>query len=98
MWSARTILEGLLKTHSYSLNDESIRTLMAETELDFEVEVEKPLSQSNILTMKTIVVVNPSGEFSIPDMCSKWDGNMYNILPEYSGANGERNFSRVYNL
>ena len=27
---ARTILEGLLKTHSHSLNDESLRTLMAE--------------------------------------------------------------------
>ena len=28
--SARTILEGLLKTHSHSLNDESLRILMAE--------------------------------------------------------------------
>ena len=31
--SARTILEGLLKTHINSLNDESLRTLMAEVEL-----------------------------------------------------------------
>ena len=60
-----------MKTHSHSLNDESIRTLMAETELDFEVEVEIPLSQSNLLTMKTIVVVPPPGEFSKPEMCSK---------------------------
>ena len=45
------------------MNDESIRTLTVETELDFEVEVEKPLSQSNILTIRTIVVVPPPGEF-----------------------------------
>ena len=31
--SARSILEGFLKTHSHSLNDESLRTLMAEVEL-----------------------------------------------------------------
>ena len=31
--SARTILEGLMKSHSHSLNDESLRTLMAEVEL-----------------------------------------------------------------
>lgn len=60
-----------MKTHSQSLNDESIRTLMAETELDFEVEVEIPLSKSNLLTMKTIIVVPPPGEFSKPERCSK---------------------------
>ena len=31
--SARTILKGLLKTRSHSLNDEKLRTLMAEVEL-----------------------------------------------------------------
>ena len=31
--SARIILEGLFKTHSHSLNDESLRTLIAEVEL-----------------------------------------------------------------
>ena len=30
---ARNILEGLLRTHSLSLNDESLRTLMTEVEL-----------------------------------------------------------------
>ena len=31
--SGKIILEGLLKTHSHSLNDESLRTLIAEVEL-----------------------------------------------------------------
>ena len=80
--SARTILEGLLKTHSHSLNDESLRTLMAEVELiinsrPLTVETisdsksEIPLSPSNLLTMKTSVVMPPPGEFSKPDACSK---------------------------
>ena len=43
--SARTILEGLLKTHSHSLNDESLRTLMAEVEL---------IINSRPLTVETI--------------------------------------------
>ena len=80
--SARIILEGLLKTHSHSLNDESLRTLMAEVELiinsrPLTVETisdsksEIPLSTSNLLTMKTSVVMPPPGEFSKPDAYSK---------------------------
>ena len=80
--SARTILEGLLKTHSNSLNDESLRTLMAEDEViinsrPLTVETisdsksEIPLSPSNLLTMKTSVVMSPPGEFSKPDAYSK---------------------------
>ena len=76
--SARTILEGLLKTHRQFLNDESLRTLMAEFELiinfrPLTVETisdsksEIPLSPSNVLTMKTSVVIPPPGEFSKPD-------------------------------
>ena len=80
--SARTILEGLLKTHSHSLNDESLRTLMAEVELIInsrpltaetisDSKSEIPLSPSNLLTMKTSVVMPPPGEFSKPDAYSK---------------------------
>ena len=80
--SARTILEGLLKTHINSLNDESLRTLMAEVELiinlrPFTVETisdsksEIPLSPSKLLTMKTSFAMPPPGEFSKPDAYSK---------------------------
>ena len=80
--SARTILEGLLKTHSHSLNDESLRTLMADVELIInsrpltaetisDSKSEIPLSSSNLLTMKTSVVMPPPGEFSKPDAYSK---------------------------
>ena len=76
--SARTILKGLWKTHSHSLNDESLRTLMAgfkliinlrpltvETICDSKSEI--PLSPSHLLTLETSVVMPPPGEFSKPD-------------------------------
>ena len=80
--SARAILEGLLKTHSHSLNDESLRTLMAEVELitnsrPLTVETisdsksEIPLLPGNLLTMKTSVVMPPPGEFIKPNAYSK---------------------------
>ena len=64
------------------MNDESLRTLMAEVELiinsrPLTVETisdsksEIPLSTSNLLTMKTSVVMPPPGEFSKPDAYSK---------------------------
>ena len=80
--SARIILEGLLKTHGHSLNDESLRTLMAEVELiinsrpltvetisDSKSKIR--LSPSNVLTMKTSVVMPPPGEFGKSDAYSK---------------------------
>ena len=80
--SARTILEGLLKTHSHSFSDESLRTLMAEVELIInskplivetisDSKSEIPLSPSNFLTIKTSVVMPPPGEVSKPDAYSK---------------------------
>ena len=64
------------------MNDESLRTLMAEVELiinsrPLTVETishpksEIPLSPSNLLTMKTSVVMPPLGEFGKPDVYSK---------------------------
>ena len=80
--SARITLEELLKTHSHSLNDESLRTLMAEVALIInsrpltaetisDSKSEIPLSPSNLLTMKTSVVMPPPGTFSKPDTYSK---------------------------
>ena len=64
------------------MNDESLRTLRAEVELiinlrPLTVETisdpknEIPLSLSNLLTMKTSVVMPPPGEFGKPDVYSK---------------------------
>ena len=80
VWSARTILEGLLKVHSHSLNDESLRTLMAEVQLIINLrpltvetisESKSEIPSSNLLTMKTSVVMPPPGKFSKPDAYSK---------------------------
>ena len=73
IWSAHTIL-SLLHTHGKSLNDESLRTLLAETEAIVnsrpltvnmlgDVQSEQPICPSNILTMKSKVVLPPPGHF-----------------------------------
>ena len=81
--TARNILlEGPLRTHSLSLNDESRRTLMTEVELivnsrPLTVETlndansPTPISPSNLLTLKSSVNMPPPGEFSPPDLYSK---------------------------
>ena len=74
IWSARTILLSLLNAHGRSLNDESLRTLQAETEAILNsmpltvntlgnVQSEQILCPSNILTMKFKVVLPPPGQF-----------------------------------
>ena len=80
--SARRILEGLMRTHGQSLNDESLRTLMTEVEMIVnsrqltvenlnDVSSNMPLSPSNLLTMKTNVVMPPPRNFMKPDLYSK---------------------------
>ena len=75
--TTRGILEGLLKTHGQSLNDEALRTLMAEVESIInsrpltvetlsDINSQIPLSPSNLLTMKTNVMP-PPGVFKKPD-------------------------------
>ena len=72
----------MLKTHAASLNDESLRTLMIETEAIVnsrplttntlcDVNSEMPLSPNNILTMKTKVVMPPPGVFDQADVYSR---------------------------
>ena len=80
--SARTILLSLLNTHGRSLNDESLRTPLAETEATLnsrlltvdtlgDVQSEQPLCPSNILTMKSKVVLPPPGQFVKADEFSR---------------------------
>ena len=83
--TARNILAALLKTHGHSLNDEGLRTLVAETEAIInsrpltveslsDVNSEIPLSPSNLLTMKSDVIMPPPGVFNRPDLypCRRW--------------------------
>ena len=75
--SAPAILSSPLSTHGKSLDEESLLRLLAETEgilISWPVSVETisdptsdlPLALSNILTMKSIVVMPPPGDFSRP--------------------------------
>ena len=76
--SARAILSSLLSTHGKSLDEESLLTLVAETEgilnsRPLTVETisdptsDLPLALSNILTIQSKVVMSPPGDFSRPD-------------------------------
>ena len=80
--SARDILSALLKTHSSSLDDESLTTLMTEveaiinsrpltTETLSDGTSPKPICPSNLLTMKSSVVMPPPGEFTRCDLYSR---------------------------
>ena len=79
--SAQNILISLLVTHGRSLNDESLRTLFAETQAILnlrpliaetlgDVKSEQPLNP-NILTMKTKVVMPPPDGFVRADEFSR---------------------------
>ena len=77
--TARSILNVLLKTHRRSLNDEALHTLLIEveaivnsqpmtTETINDVQSHVPLSPSNLLTMKSKVVMPPPGSFGPADV------------------------------
>ena len=80
--TARSILEGFLLTHSLSLNDESLRTLITEVEL---IVNSRPLTvetlndanspthitPSNLRTLKSSVVMPSPGKSTQPDLYSK---------------------------
>ena len=70
--AARNILEGLLRTHSLSINGESCRTLITEVELIVnsrpptvetlnEANSPASISPSNLLTLKSRAVMPPPG-------------------------------------
>ena len=77
--SARGILASLMQTHGQSLDEESLETLIPETEaiinsLSLTVEIInegqgfKPLSPNNLLTTSSKVVMPPPGVFQRPDL------------------------------
>ena len=72
--SARSILVVLLKIHGTSLNDESLRTFLAEVEAIVntrritseslsDIHIPAPLSPMQLLTMKSRVFMPPPGKF-----------------------------------
>ena len=80
--SVRNVLTALLREHSSALSDESFRTLLAEAECivnsrpltvdNMDDPHSLPISPSNILTLKTKVVLAPPGEFQRADLyCRK---------------------------
>ena len=81
--TARNILSWLLKTHRRRLNNEALSTLMTEVEavmnsrpLTLELLSDgnslNSISLSNLLTMKSKVVMSPSGEKSRYLLSKRW--------------------------
>ena len=93
--SARNILSSLLKTHGTSLNGEAITTLMTGVEavLNSWLLTAELLSDgnslnlicpSNILTVKTKIVISPPGEFGRADIyCGKQWRRVQHITEEF---------------
>ena len=93
--SARAILSSLLSTHGKSLDEKSLPTPVAKTEeilnsRPLTVETmsdptrDLPLAPSNILTMKSRVVIPPPGDFSRPDFyCRKRWRRVQHIANEF---------------
>ena len=123
--STCAILLSLLKTHGKSLGEESLLTLVTETEgilnsrpLATET-ISGPtsdilLSPSNILTMKSKVVMPPLGNFRIPDLhCHKrwcciqhipnefwscWEMSFFNIYYHITNGKVEKGISLLVML
>ena len=79
---AQTIMLSLLNTHGRKLNYESLTTLLAETEAILnsrlltadtlgDVQSQQPLCLSNILTIKSKVVLPASSQFVKADKFSR---------------------------
>ena len=90
--TARSILNALLKTHGKSLNDEALDTLLIEdnnrrpltTDTINDVQIHVPLSSSNLLTMKSKVVMPPPGSFGPADAyCRKRWRRTQHIVNEF---------------
>ena len=93
--SAWRILSLLLRTHGNTFDKESLLTLMVEMEgilnsrpltvgTISDPTSELPLSPANILTMKSKVVMPPSGEFSKPDLfCRKKWRRIKHVINEF---------------
>ena len=80
--TVRKVLSAILRDHSGSLNDESFRTLLAESECivnsrpltteNLQDPASLPLSPNSILTMKNKLVLPPPGVFQKSDIyCRK---------------------------
>ena len=77
--TVRSVLSPLLDNHGSQLDDESLRTLMVETEAivnsrplttdDFTCkETPTPLTPNHLLTQKSQVVLSPPGIFQQADL------------------------------
>ncbi len=101
--SIRSILSALIREHSKMLDDESLRTLLAEVEciinsrpLTFPSSDPNdldPLTPNHILTMKAKVVMPPPGCFQRCIYVS--DGDVYSTWQIYFGHAGAKNTFKV---
>eukprot|EP00112_Aurelia_sp_Birch-Aquarium-sp1_P006390 Seg1706.9 transcript_id=Seg1706.9/GoldUCD/mRNA.D3Y31 product="hypothetical protein" protein_id=Seg1706.9/GoldUCD/D3Y31 len=99
--SVRAILSSLLKNHGHALDDESLRTLLTESEAIVNLRpltVEtlsdphsvRPLAPNHLLTMKSKVIMPPPGVFQKADLyCRRRWRRVQHLLNEF-GRGGKR--------
>eukprot|EP00112_Aurelia_sp_Birch-Aquarium-sp1_P012818 Seg270.5 transcript_id=Seg270.5/GoldUCD/mRNA.D3Y31 product="hypothetical protein" protein_id=Seg270.5/GoldUCD/D3Y31 len=103
--SVRAILSALFQVHGTSLNDEALRTFMAEatgilnsrplTVDNLNSPDCLPLSPNNLLTIKTKVILPPPGNFSRVDMYSRKYWRRVQHLADEFGKDGAKNICRI---
>ena len=103
--TVRVILTSLMKEFGHTLNDESFRTLLTEAECIVNsrpltlpssdpTELQNPISPSNILTMKSKVVMPPSGDFHLY-LRKRWKRVQYPV--DVFGPDGKGNIKTAFN-
>ena len=89
--TVRSVLSTLLQKHGRQLDDESLRTLMVETEAIVNsrpLSTDDPadpssvgaLTPNHLLTMKSSVVLAPPGNFQAADIWHRWKGSFLQSL------------------
>ncbi|XP_068724041.1 uncharacterized protein [Montipora capricornis] len=93
--TVRTVLCALLEKNGHQMNDEALRTFMCEAEAvvnsrplkaegTTSSETAEPLTPNHFLTVKTKVVLPPSGKFTSSDQYSrKWWRRVQHLTNEF---------------
>ena len=101
--TTRTILVALTREQGHVLNDESLRTLLAEVEnivnsrpltfpTDDPQDLSGPLTPNHLLTTKSKVVLPPPGEFQTEDMYSRKQWRRVQYLTEVFWSRWKREY------
>ena len=95
-----------MREYGHTLDDESFRTLLTKVECILNSQPlstpsgdprnSDPLTPSDVLTLKSRVVMPPPGNFRRPMFAFEGDGKAFSIFRRSSGRGGERSLYKIY--